>query len=121
MAMGVRRLDHHGLLARGTRMLDQVCRSCSCRCMQEEIPVLLPTGAKRAPRHAGREKCVYGLLRHYSRSGVSRDAIMLAVRGKTHFCNARSRNSEAHFNLFSRHERTFIPLGEFMADAAPGK
>lgn len=27
MAMGVRRLEHHGLLARDTRVLDQVCRS----------------------------------------------------------------------------------------------
>lgn len=62
---------------RGIRVCSTKCvaRSCSCRCMQEEIPEPLPTGAKRAPRHAGREKCVYhGLLRHYSRSGVSRGA-----------------------------------------------
>ena len=34
--------------------------------------------------------------------GVPRGAIMLAMRGKTHFCNARSRNSEVYFNLLLR-------------------
>ena len=65
MTMGVRRLDHHRLFVRGTRVCDQVCRSCSCRCMQEEnADRFLP---RLSARLATRD-VYHGLLRHYSRS-----------------------------------------------------
>jgi len=71
--------------------------------MQEERP--LPTGAKRAPSHAMPSRVRDASMAYYDITRARRPspgAIMLAVRGKTHFCNARSRNSEVYFNLLLR-------------------
>lgn len=80
MTMGVRRLDHHGLFVRGIRVCDQVCRSCSCRCMQEEnlgrfLPRLSARLATQATRDAS-TMAYYDITRarHPSWCDYARDA-----------------------------------------------
>lgn len=132
MAMGVRRLDHHWVFARGTT---HVCatkcvaaRAAAGACRKRGRAASYQSQA-RAPSHAGgaaaaaAARCVYhGLLRHYSCSASL--AVRLCSRCEaTQFCNARSRNSEVYFNLLLRRgvSAPLFPSGEFTAGAARGK